>query len=90
MEVVLDIYSRFLNEAAKITGNKDLIKVAGGVDDSGKLFTKIGLMFKDAENVSDLEDWINKAGELFLEIAEIEESVFSYLQNKNIIIKDLA
>ncbi len=84
------MYSMFVNESAKITGNKDIINVAVGVYYSEKLRTKIGFMFEDAENVPDVEDWINKASELFLEIAEIEESVFSYLQNKNIIIKDLA
>lgn len=76
------MYSRFLNEAAKLVGNNDLIKAAGGIDDSGKLFTKIGMMFKDTENVPDLEDRIKKASKLFLNIAEIEESVFSHLLKK--------
>ncbi len=73
------MYSRFLMEAAKITENNRLLEAAGMVNDSGKIFTKIGLMFKDAENVPDLDDRIKKAQALFLNVAEAEESAFSYL-----------
>ena len=49
------------------------------VDASGKIFTRIGLMFKDAENAPDIDSRVNKASELFLKAAETEESVFSGL-----------
>lgn len=70
------MYSRFLKESAGITGNKELLKAAEMVNDSGKSFTKIGMLFKDAENVPDLDDRIKKASRLFMEAAEKEESVF--------------
>ena len=43
------MYARFLKEAAKITGNDKLLEASKGVDSSGKIFTRIGLIFKDAE-----------------------------------------
>jgi hypothetical protein len=73
------MYSRFLNEAAKIAGNNNLMKAAEKINSSGKLFTEVGLLFKDAENIPYLEDRIKKAQELYLKIAEIEESAFNDL-----------
>jgi len=73
------MYSKFLNEAAKVTRNNNLMKAAEKINNSGKLFTEIGLLFKDVENIPDLDDRIKKAQELFLEIAKAEESAFNYL-----------
>ena len=73
------MYARFLKEAAEVTKNNKLLEASRKVDASGKIFTRIGLMFKDAENAPDLDDRINKASELFLKAAETEESVFSGL-----------
>lgn len=75
------MYARFLKEAAKITGNNKLLEASSRVNVSGNIFTRIGQMFKDAENIPDpdLDDRIKKARELFLEAAKTEESVFSYI-----------
>ena len=73
------MYARFLKEAAKVTENNKLLKASRGVDASGKIFTQIGQMFKDAENASDLDDRIDKARGLLLKAADTEESVFSGL-----------
>ena len=73
------MYSRFLKEAAGITGNDRLLKASRGVNGSGKIFTEIGLLFKDAVNVPDLDDRIDKARKLLLKAAETEESVYSSL-----------
>ena len=73
------MYSRFLKEAAAITSNNTLEKVATIIHDSGKLFTELGLLFKDAETVSDMEDRIRKAHDIFNSIADREEEAFRYL-----------
>ncbi len=73
------MYARFLKEAAELTKNNKLLEASRKVDASGKIFTRIGLMFKDAENAPDIDSRVNKASELFLKAAETEESVFSGL-----------
>lgn len=73
------MYSRFLKEAAKITGNDKLLEGSKLVNNSGEIFTEIGLLFKDAENAPDLADRIEKASELFFKAAETEESAFIYI-----------
>ena len=73
------MYSRFLKEAAGITGNDKLFRAAEMVNESGKIFTRIGLMFEDAENVTDLDDRIKTAQGLFLEAADSEEAAFNYI-----------
>lgn len=73
------MYSRFLKEAAKITGNDRLLEISRLVYGSGEIFTEIGLLFKDAENTPDLDDRIKKAQGLFLKAAETEESAFGSL-----------
>ena len=73
------MYSRFLKEAAKITGNDKLLEGSKLVNNSGEIFTEIGLLFKDAEKAPDLADRIEKASELFFKAAETEESAFIYI-----------
>jgi hypothetical protein len=73
------MYSRFLKEAAAITENSALKKAASMLYESGKKFTELGLMFKDAEKASDLQVRIDKACLMFKEIADIEEGVFSFI-----------
>jgi hypothetical protein len=73
------MYSRFLKEAAKITGNDKLLEGSKLVNNSGEIFTEIGSLFEDAEKAPDLDDRIKKARELFLKAAETEESAFVYL-----------
>ena len=73
------MYSRFLKEAAKITRNDKLLEGSKLVNNSGEIFTEIGLLFKDAEKAPDLADRIEKASELLFKAAETEESAFIYI-----------
>ncbi len=75
------MYSRFLKEATKITGNKKLENASKMINDSGKLFSEVGLLFKDSETVKDINERIDRASNLFEEIAEKEEETFNYLSN---------
>jgi hypothetical protein len=73
------MYSRFLEEAADVTGNKGLLKASKMVNDSGKIFTDIGMLFKDAEKVQDIDDRVEKASDLFIVAAGLEEKAGNYL-----------
>ncbi len=55
------MYSRFLKEAAEITSNKALEEAAKMIFQSGKQFTELGLMFKDAEYATNIAERISKA-----------------------------
>ena len=74
------MYSRFLKEAAAITGNNELSKVAAMFEDAGRKFTDIGVMLKDAEKMKQLNERIIDASLLFTEIADIEEKAYSFLE----------
>ena len=73
------MYSRFLKESAKITGNKELATVSEKIYESGKIFSEAGLLFKDAEKDPDIEEKIRRASEKFKKIADIEEEAFNCL-----------
>ncbi len=73
------MYSRFLKEAAETTSNKALEKAASMIFESGKLFSELGLLFKDAETATNLEERIREAKEKFIKIADVEEETFQYL-----------
>ena len=70
------MYSRFLKESTEITENKGLITISDKFNQAGKMFTKIGLLFKDAEKANDLSERINNASILFRQIAELEEETY--------------
>jgi hypothetical protein len=74
------MYARFLKEAAPIIKSNILEKAAAMFDESGKRFTQIGLMFKDALTLDDIEAKLTSASQQFNEIANIEEEAFTYLQ----------
>jgi hypothetical protein len=74
------MYSRFLTEAATITGKSALAKAATMFDQSGKKFCKVGQMFKNADRMDDVEKKIHAASRLFLDIAEHEEEAFRFLK----------
>jgi hypothetical protein len=78
------MYSRFLQEGARITGNSALDKAASMFDQSGKKFSQIGQMFKDVERAKDLKKKIELASGQFREIADLEEEAFTFLQKKSI------
>jgi hypothetical protein len=73
------MYSRFLLEGAKITRNSALAKAAKEFDRSGRLFSTIGLMFKDAQRMKNVEEKIPAAAREFREIADIEEEAYRFL-----------
>jgi hypothetical protein len=74
------MYSRFLEEAAGITGNDRLLDASKMVYKTGSIFSQIGMLFKDAEDVPDLDDRVSKAKELYIEAADNEEKAFSFLR----------
>ncbi|MFH1824610.1 MAG: BtrH N-terminal domain-containing protein [Candidatus Firestonebacteria bacterium] len=73
------MYSRFLKESTKITGNNELEKVSKMIYESGQMFTEVGLLFKDAETSKDIKERIKIASEKFNKIADMEEKAFDYL-----------
>ena len=73
------MYSRFLEESAKITGNKELTKASEKIYESGKIFSEVGQSFKDAEKDPDIKEKIRIASEKFEKIADVEEETFSCL-----------
>ena len=56
--------SQFLKEAAAIVPNDKLEKAAVRIHESGLLFTKLGLLFKDAETATDLDGRIEETSDL--------------------------
>jgi len=75
------MYSRFLKEAMAIAGNKALGEAAVMFDESGKLFSEIGLMFRDAREMDNIDAAIKIASEKFNEISGIEERAFTCLKD---------
>jgi hypothetical protein len=74
------MYSRFLQESAEVTGNKELNDAAQRISKSAKIFSEIGLSFKDAEGDTDIKEKIERASDKFNKIADIEEEIFSSLE----------
>jgi hypothetical protein len=77
------MFSRFLKESAKITGNRKLMDSSTQIRRSGEMFTEIGLLFKDSAKMKDLNEKIIKASAVFNKIADLEESVFTELSRCN-------
>jgi len=75
------MYSRFLQESAKITKNDYLLNSADKIQTAGELFSKIGLLFKDAEGTNNLQSNINKASNIFADIADLEEDAYVELSS---------
>lgn len=74
------MYSRFLSEAQSITGNKSLAEASAMFDASGKKFTEIGLLFKNAQQMDNIEASLQTASQKFEEIAAIEEAAYTCLK----------
>ena len=74
------MYARFLKEAAKITGISALATASEEFDRSGKRFSRIGMMFKDAQSMKDADERIRTASLQFREIADHEEEAFQFLK----------
>jgi hypothetical protein len=73
------MYSRFLREAAKITGNDGLLGPADALQRAGEMFSEIGRLFRDAVKAKDLEERIGTASGIFHAVAELEENAYSEL-----------
>jgi hypothetical protein len=74
------LYSRFLNEAMETTGNKTLGGASKMFYESGKRFSEIGMMFKDAVTMDNISEKVEVASRLFNAIADIEEKAYIYLK----------
>ena len=75
------MYSRFLKESAVITENEALKYASEMFNESGKKLSEIGLMFKDAETMSNLGSKIEVASKKFNEIADIEEKACLHIRD---------
>jgi hypothetical protein len=74
------MYARFLEESARITGLPALASVAEIFHESGRKFTEIALLFKDAAKMKGIEERVRSASLLFEEIAELEEKACQLLK----------
>jgi len=75
------MYSRFLEEAAKITKNRKLLGPSEKFRRSGELFSGTGQMFADAERAGDLKDRIREASCNFNKIYDIEAAALKELSD---------
>ena len=73
------MYSRFLKEAARIVGIDAIEQASELFRQSGKKFTEIALMFKDAERAQNTDERIQIASQKFQEIACMEENAYGKL-----------
>jgi hypothetical protein len=71
------MYSRFLKEAMEIPGNSTLGRAAKLFYGAGDRFTEIGLMFKDAETMPNIDEEIAIASQRFNQLADIEENAYN-------------
>ena len=73
------MYSRFLKEASQITGNNTMETASDMIFESGKLFTEVGLLFKNIESSKSIDKEINFAAEKLRQAAKVEESAYKHL-----------
>jgi len=59
--------------------NATLLEASEKIEKSGELFTKIGLLFKEAETAESISDRIKEASGIFLDLAGLEEDAFTGL-----------
>ncbi len=74
------MYSRYLKEAADITGNKTLNAVSEMINSSGEKLSEFAAPFKNSMAGKINMDMINRAPEIMNEIADIEEEAFVLLE----------
>lgn len=67
------MYGRFLRESAEVTRNQALMKSADNFEKIGQKFSEIGLLFKNALKLHDLQHRVETASKGFRELADIEE-----------------
>ncbi|TFH09568.1 MAG: DUF4872 domain-containing protein [Candidatus Thorarchaeota archaeon] len=73
------MYSRFLEEAASITSENKFSEAALSINESGKIFTKIGHLFINALEDQDIHEKISQATNYYSKIADLEETTFQTL-----------
>ncbi|MBU1262861.1 BtrH N-terminal domain-containing protein [bacterium] len=83
------MYSRFLKEVIKITGIKAMEEASAMFNESGKIFSEIGLMFKDAQTMVNINEKVEVASKKFSEIADIEEKAYAYLKENMVLLQKL-
>ena len=76
------MYSRFLKEVFEITQNRALLEASEMINESGKEFTKVGLLFKNIESSANVKVEIHQASEKLKKAAKIEEEAYRHLINK--------
>ena len=74
------MYSRFLREAAGITPDDRLIEAADEILASGRMLSELGLLFKDAEHMPDLDKRLAETPERLNGIADREQGAFEILR----------
>jgi len=75
------MYSRFLREAAAMTHCNGLEDASKMFEESGRQFSAIGNLFKDAETSTEINKKIMEASGRLNGIADIEEEAFKYLSD---------
>ena len=73
------MYSRFLDEATALIGDKRLEDSAKRIHRAGEIFSRIGKLFKNTEKAVDLNTRIVEASRLLGEVADLEEHVYNDL-----------
>jgi hypothetical protein len=76
------MYSRFLTESAGLIRNPALLIAADAFERIGAQFTKVGLLFKDAAKVKDIQARIESASRGFYELADKEETACRWLEKR--------
>jgi hypothetical protein len=76
------MYSRFLTESAGLIRNPALRIAADAFERIGAQFTKVGLLFKDAARVKDVQARIERASRGFYELADKEETACRWLEKR--------
>lgn len=74
------MYARFLHECAQIIGKPALKRSADAFEKIGSKFSEIGLLFKNAMKLHDLDHRIQIASKSFREVADLEEKACRDLQ----------
>ena len=73
--------SKILVSPVAYNENIKLENVSKMINESGKLLTEVGILFKESETLTDINERIEKASNLFEEIADKEEEAYNHLKN---------
>jgi len=74
------MFARFLRESAGITGNRALLESAEAFEQIGRKFSEVGLLFKNAAKLHDLQHRIEAAAKGFRELGDWEETACRALE----------